>query len=177
MSRTLKRIVCGVVAVACVITPAAALGAAKQDKVRARMTGGGHVLGTSLGKTVKITHGFELHCRTATRPQRLQINWSGGNSFHLTQLEDSFCLEFEDIDQENPEAPIDTYVGEGFGNLTVNGKRSVGYAEWTFVDGGEPGGGADTIELVIKDAAGNVVLTADDALTKGNHQAHRGTGS
>lgn len=184
MSSSLKRLVVGTVAAACVLTPAAAMAGGKADKKNARMTGGGHVSGKSLGETVKVTHGFTLHCRTETNPQRLQINWSGGNSFHLTDLEDSYCTESSRIDQENPEAPIDTYYGEGTGTLNLgSGDKSEATASWKFVDGGEPGGGADRIRITIRDADGNVVLRvasssgSDVPLTKGNHQAHRSTGS
>ncbi len=184
MSSSLKRLVVGTVAAACVLTPAAAMAGGKADKVRARMTGGGHVLGMSLGEVVKVTHGFALHCRTATEPQRLQINWSGGNSFHLTKLISSSCTESSRIDQENPDAPIDTYNGQGTGRLNFGGGQTdTGTATWRFVDGGEPGGGNDRIRLTIVDSAGktvvSVVTSSGDSkpLTSGNHQAHRGTGS
>jgi hypothetical protein len=184
MSSSLKRVVVGTVAAACVLTPAAAMAGGKADKVNARMTGGGHVMGVSLGEAVKVTHGFSLYCRTATQPQRLQINWSGGNSFHLTNLVSSSCTESSRIDQENPDAPIDTYNGKGTGRLNFgSGEKDTGTATWRFVDGGEPGGGADRIRLKIVDSDGdtivNVVTSAGDAkpLVSGNHQAHRGTGS
>ena len=45
----------------------------------------------------------------------------------------------------------------------------------TFVDNGEPGRD-DTVEIVIEDADGNVVLeiAAPTELRNGNHQAHSG---
>ena len=181
MSRTLTRLVVGTVAAALAISPAAAIGGtkggSKKDKLETgRMTGGGNVYGKSLGETVKVTHGFELHCRTATRPQRLQVNWSGGNSFHLTNLTDSWCRD-EGYDQENPSAPFDTYYGEGSGRLHFDGEMGTGTATWRFVDDGEPGT-TDRIRLVIKDSSGRTVLTVTDkVLRHGNHQAHRSTGS
>ena len=178
MSRTLKRLVATAVLAACVITPAAAIAGGKAEKMRARMTGGGNVYGIAnkTAETVKVTHGFTLHCRTATDPQRLQVNWSGGNSFHLTDLEDSYCAD-EGYDQENPQAPFDTYYGEGTGRLSTDAGREKGWAEWRFVDDGEPGGGRDEILINIMDSNGDLVLTVESKLRKGNHQAHRGTGS
>lgn len=182
MSTTLKRVVIGALAIACLVPPAAAIAGGKAEKMRARMTGGGHILGTNnlTGDTVKVTHGFTLHCRTATDPQRLQVNWSGGNSFHLTELEDSYCAE-EGYDQENPRAPFDTYYGEGTGRLTTRDGKETGYATWRFVDDGEPGGanenGGDELLIEVYNSDGVLVMFADGQITKGNHQAHRGTGS
>lgn len=182
MSKTLRRVVACTALAACAITPAAAIAGGKAEKMRARMTGGGHILGMDnlTGERVKVTHGFSLHCRTATDPQRLQVNWSGGNSFHLTELEDSYCAE-EGYDQEMPRAPFDTYYGEGTGRLSVDGDKQIGRAVWRFVDDGEPGGananGGDELLINVYDEDGVLVMHADGQLTKGNHQAHRGTGS
>ena len=182
MSKTMRRLVAGTVAAACVLTPAAAIAGGKAEKMRARMTGGGHILGWNAeGQSVKVTHGFELHCRTATKPQRLQVNWSGGNSFHLTELEDSYCNE-EGYDEENPRAPFDTYYGEGTGRITTrDGGKETGYAIWRFVDDGEPGGanedGGDELSIQVFNSDDELIMWADGTLTKGNHQAHRGTGS
>ena len=181
MSTKLRRITVGLIAAVCVIVPTAALAGGKQDKAQARMTGGGNVTGESLGDTVKVTHGFTLHCRTSTNPQRLQVNWSGGNSFHLTDLEDSFCRD-EGFDQENPRAPIDTYYGEGTGRLNFGGgQKDTGFATWRFVDDGEPGGananGGDELLIEVYNSDGVLIMFASGKLTKGNHQAHRGTGS
>ncbi len=182
MSRTLKRIVVGVIGAACVVAPATALSYSKAEKQRARMTGGGYFYARAADDgLVKVTHGFELHCRTATKPQRLQVNWSGGNSFHLTDLEDSYCAE-EGYDEENPRAPFDTYYGEGTGRLTTrDGGKETGWATWRFVDDGEPGGananGGDELLIEVYNSDGVLIMFADGQLTKGNHQAHRGTGS
>ncbi len=182
MSRMLKRVAVGVIGAACVVAPATAMSASKAEKKRARMTGGGHFLARSAaygGARVKTTHGFTLHCNAATEPQRLQVNWSGGNSFHLTDIATASCSDSPLIDQENPEAPIDTYRGTGAGRLNFgSGHKEEGFADWKFVDGGEPGGGADQIRITIWDADGDVVLsTSTRVLDRGNHQAHRGTGS
>ena len=183
MSRTLTRIVVGAIAATCVIAPATAISASKADKQRARMTGGGHFQARSAedgNARVKATHGFTLHCNAATEPQRLQVNWSGGNSFHLTDIATASCSDSPLIDQENPQAPIDTYRGTGAGRLNFgSGQKEEGFASWKFVDDGEPGGGNDLIRITIWDADGDVVLRTSDTvpLTKGNHQAHRSTGS
>ena len=180
MSKTLKRVVVGIIGAACVVAPATALSYSKAEKQRARMTGGGHFQAREAGGgLVKVTHGFELHCRAATNPQRLQINWSGGKSFHLTAMRTASCSDDPTIDQEMPDAPIDTYRGSGSGRLHLGGGNfETGFAEWKFVDGGEPGGGADLIRLTIYNEAGEVILSRSTRpLVQGNHQAHRGTGS
>ena len=172
MSRK-TRMVGAMMALALVAVPATAIGDAKNKA--GRMTGGGHAPGTMAGgAAAKVTHGFELYCKTSVVPQRLEVNWSGGNRFHLTKLTYSTCEEYDDIDQENPSAPFDTYIGKGTVRINV---VSGATATWTFVDGGEPGGGKDRMQIVIKDASGATVLTVNAALTNGNHQAHRVTGS
>ena len=96
------------------------------------MTGGGNsTRGTFRGEQVKVTHGFTLRCRTDDHPQRLEVNWSGGNKFHLVDLTFSRCTDTA-LDEENPKAGFDTYEGRGYG-------RDGAYAEWTFTDAGEPG--------------------------------------
>jgi len=130
-----------------------------------RMTGGGSVF-TSDG--TRVTHGFELHCDVADVPNNLEINWNGGNNFHLETLTKAFCFTDPKIDSGHPKAPFNTYVGTGTGKL--NGVPGA-TATWTFTDAGEPGVN-DTASIVIKDAGGNIVLTVSGNLNHGNQQAH-----
>ena len=44
-------------------------------------------------------------------------------------------------------------------------------AEWVFTDAGQPGR-LDTATIVIRDAAGDVVLDASGLISNGNQQAH-----
>jgi hypothetical protein len=145
-----------------------------------RMTGGGSFFCSELATgQQRVTHGFELHCKTdeqpsPAEPNNLEINFSGGDNFHLTTLTQALCLDTEAI-QQPPNAPFDTFMGAGTG--TFNGQPAS--ITFTFTDGGEPG--TKDTALVIITLAGSTtpVLKCDQAtaLTFGNHQAHRATGS
>ncbi len=130
-----------------------------------RMTGGGSVLDDNPYRT---THGFELHCSVDDLPNRLEVNWSSGERFHLTELTSAFCFDHPDIAPPPPAAGFDTYVGTGTGRY--NGIAGA-TAEWTFTDAGEPGT-EDTARIKITNAQGDVVLDVFGPLRKGNHQAH-----
>jgi hypothetical protein len=130
--------------------------------VEGRMTGGGSVMGS------KVTHGFELHCDASQGPNNLQVNWGKGNKFHLESLTSANCSDNSNIDEAPPVAGFDTYKGSGTGRYNgVSGAT----ATWTFTDAGEPGNN-DFTEIVIRDAAGNIVLSVSGNLKNGNHQAH-----
>ena len=76
-----------------------------------RMTGGGNC--TTVGD-IRVRHGFELHCDASDEPNNLQVTWTGGNRFHLTELTDASCPDTA-LDERPPFAGFDTYVGEGIG--------------------------------------------------------------
>lgn len=131
-----------------------------------RMTGGGSVF-TADGR--RVTHGFVLRCTAAgTRHDALQINWGDGNRFHLESLSAATCTDDPSISPNPPPAGFDTHTGSGRGRF--NG-RDGATAEWKFTDAGEPGT-ADTASIVIRDAAGAVVLEVSGSLQRGNQQAH-----
>ena len=131
-----------------------------------RFTGGGSVFlpaGAFPGTGIRVTHGFQLHC--AEPPQeinnRLQINWAhsvtsmSDNRFHLLTLEDVFCLDDPLLDEEQPNADVDTIIGAGVGRfsgtvLGVTYRRVLARVEFTFTDDGEPandGPGGDDDDL------------------------------
>jgi len=132
-----------------------------------RFTGGG-------GQTVEIgdiyvTRGFTLHCDVLLS-NNLEINWPG-NKWHtdkpFTVVE---CLDDPAITPNPPDAPVDTYIGEGTG--TLNGVEGA-TASITFKDSGEQGGKNDFASIRITDANGVVVLDLPlSPLTNGNIQAH-----
>ncbi len=133
-----------------------------------RMTGGGSIF-DSAGK--RITHGFELHCNINLLPNSLEINWGKNpeNNFHLETLTFAFCLLDPNLPAPNPPAAgFNTFVGRGTGKLNGVAGFTI---EFTFTDGGEPGT-KDHATYLIKDAMGNVVLSASGFLDQGNHQAH-----
>jgi len=132
-----------------------------------RMTGGGSVFKNSL----RITHGFEIHCDITDTPNTLEVNWADANNFHMDTLTSAVCSDDPAIDQKPPKsAGFDTFVGTGTGKLNGVAGATISF---TFVDAGEPGT-SDTAAYVIKDQNGNTVLTvAATALTKGNQQTHQ----
>jgi hypothetical protein len=144
------------------------------------MTGGGSVFCPYLdtGGTQRVTHGFELHCKldglAVSEPNNLEINFSGGDNFHLTTLDSAVCSDDGAIIQQPPGAQFDTFVGTGTG--TFNG--SLAKIAFTLVDAGEPGTkdtAAFTITLV--NGGAEVLSCPATALTFGNQQAHNATGS
>jgi len=130
-----------------------------------RMTGGGAVTDSS---GIKVTHGFQLHCSRKESPNNLEVNWDGGNNFHLENLTMSSCSDDPNIVPNQPAAAFDTYTGAGTGRYNGAPGATV---QFIFTDAGEPGGN-DSLKLVIKDSNGNIVLTASGKLNNGNHQAH-----
>jgi len=130
----------------------------------ARMNGGGSMADES---GAKVTHGFELQCNIAKTPSNLQVNW-GENKFHLESLDSARCSDNENYSEGSPVAGIDTLIGEGTGRLNGESGATV---EFTFSDQGEPGKTADTASIVIRDSGGSIVLSINDSLVRGNHQA------
>jgi hypothetical protein len=145
-----------------------------------RMTGGGSFFCSDLPTgNQRVTHGFELHCKTddqpaPAEPNNLEINFSGGDNFHLTTLTDAFCLDTDAV-QQPPNAPFDTFFGGGTG--TFNGQPAS--IRFVFVDAGEPGTKDTALAVITLAGASAPVLNCSSAtfLNNGNHQAHRLTGN
>ena len=135
------------------------------EETLGRMTGGGSVW-TDDG--MRVTHGFQLRCDADDDRQNLQVNWGGGNKFHLLDLVSATCLDTA-LDEENPVAGFDTFTATGTGRYNGDPGATI---ELTFTDDGEPGVD-DTATMTLRDAGGNVVLEVSGELRHGNHQAHR----
>ncbi|HKP20195.1 MAG TPA: hypothetical protein VJT68_01665 [Thermoleophilaceae bacterium] len=134
-----------------------------------RMTGGGTGTAT-IPPNTDVHHGFELRCDVNNPPNRLEVNWGPGESFHLLSLTSVMCLDDPNTAAPPPGANWDTYYGTGTGRLKGG---ETGTAEWCFQDGGEPGGGGvDKFTLKITDSKGNVVLFFTFSSNQGNEQAH-----
>jgi len=129
-----------------------------------RMTGGG----TIPGKVEDIRHGFELHCDAAKIPNNLEVNWGKGNKFHMETLDSAGCTDDPSIDEGNPVAGFDTYVGSGTGRY--NGVAGA-IVKFEFTDAGEPGVN-DTARITITAPDTSVILAVSGNITKGNQQAH-----
>lgn len=105
-----------------------------------RMTGGGGAAGTDphTGANVVATFGFELHCDPTRGPNNLEINWDGGNHFHLTQLQTISCS----TDFQSPAPPPNTAGLDDIFNACGIGEFNgiPGYSIcFTLIDHGEPG--------------------------------------
>lgn len=143
-----------------------------------RMTGGGSFFCLdSSGAMQRITHGFQLHCQSyeqavIPRPNNLQVNFSGGDHFHLDELTRATCWNVDGM-QHPPAASFDTFDGTGTGAL--NGQPATVW--FRFTDGGEPGTRDTAMVHIWKIGSPIPVLSCwSSPLTFGNHQAHRLTG-
>lgn len=134
---------------------------------RHRMTGGGHI--EDGGKTRDTSHGFQLRCDATDHRQSLEVNWEGGNKWHLEDLTSATCIDDPALNECPPCAGFDTYIGTGVGRYNGDSGAT---AEWTFTDDGEPGTN-DHFDMVIRDSGGNIVLDVSGFLDGGNHQAHK----
>jgi hypothetical protein len=119
------------------------------------MFGGGTTYTTT---GVQVNHGAELHCDSSVEPNNLQIVWNGGNVFFLQHVTSVSCTG----------SPFNTLHGAGIGTINGQGPAT---AEWTLVDGGQPGVVRDTVRLVVRDARGEVVVEVSGRLEAGNQTA------
>jgi hypothetical protein len=135
-----------------------------------RFTGGPN--GVSVGGA-KVTTGLQIHCHPKDPSVNFEINWAGGENFHLEDVTDVACSDNPLITPQPPKAPVDTIVATGFGKY--NGLD--GYTiEFTLIDSGEPDNKrTDQIAILIykttdpTDVKLNVPL---QFITAGNIQAH-----
>ncbi|MEJ2543142.1 MAG: hypothetical protein P8Y99_03660 [Calditrichaceae bacterium] len=133
-----------------------------------RMTGGGSVFNDDdFDHQVRVTRGFEIHC-DLSEPNNLQVNWPGGNKFHLTELKTAICTDEPGYEPFPPDAPFDTFVGTGIGRLNKQDGATISFR---FEDHGEPGKD-DVAEIEIKDPDGIVVRYVKGHMHNGNIQAH-----
>jgi hypothetical protein len=135
-----------------------------------RMTGGG---GQIRVDGVRITRGLTIHC-DITLSNNIEINWSGGNKWHIDKpLDSALCIDDPNIDPTPPDAPFDTFIGEADGEL--NGMPG-SILRFTFIDAGEPGI-MDQAYLMIwapgdDPDTDDPILEAGGYLDNGNLQAH-----
>jgi hypothetical protein len=131
-----------------------------------RFTGGGK---DAIAGGVTITKGFEVDCDLHQPSNNLEINWTGGNHFHMENFYSAVCTL--QGNPRPPKAPVNTIVGMGTG-------RYDGLEGYTVVfelqDNGEPGTNDKTSFLIYETAnPANVVLNLPlSIITSGNIQAH-----
>jgi len=135
-----------------------------------RFTGGPNAI--EIGGA-KVTTGLQIHCHPKDPSVNFEINWGGGENFHLTDLTTVSCFDSPGLTPEPPKAPVDTMIATGFG--TYNG--ATGYTiEFLLGDSGEPDNKrTDIMRILIyktsdpTDVKLNVPL---QNITAGNIQAH-----
>ena len=143
----------------------------EMDMALGRMTGGGKQINF---EGVAVTRGFTIHC-DITLSNNLEVNWTGGNHWHLDKpITSAVCIDDPAVEPAPPPAPFDTFIGEGIGRLNgVDGS----FVRFTFVDAGEPSGNGDTAAIDIwapgaDPATDDPVLSVSGPLEGGNLQAH-----
>lgn len=137
-----------------------------------RFTGGGSIYCPA--PIYRVTFGYQLHCQpdgapSVPTPNNLEINFSGGDNFHLTLLGEAQC---SGPGTSRPSAGFNTIRGSGEG--TFNGLPAA--IDFTLVDAAEPGAGQDSASFLIRSGA-DTVLNCSQYLEGGNNQAHRATGN
>ncbi len=121
---------------------------------------------TGVGQASGASYNFTLRCDPDLGENQFVIRWSEGQ-FELTKIINAICKDDPAISPTDPPANFDTYKGEGDG--LVNGRIGAS-ATWNLTDAGDPTA-ADTVEVIITDAIGNVVFELSGPLDEGDHQA------
>jgi hypothetical protein len=97
-----------------------------------RFTGGPNAI--EVGGT-KVTTGLQIHCHPKDPSVNFEINWGGGDNFHLTDVTTVSCFDSPLVTPQPPKAPVDTIIATGYGTY----HNVAGYTiEFTLVDSGEP---------------------------------------
>ena len=131
-----------------------------------RMTGGGSLRAPG---GARVSLGFELLCTPVAGKNNLEVNWGNGNKFHLEVMTTASCTDNPAFGPQPPEAGFDTHQGSGLGRYNGEAGATI---QWGFTDAGEPGG-KDTVQLLIQDSSGTILLSLSGELQGGNIQAHK----
>ena len=127
------------------------------------MSGGGKLLVAD----ELVTHSINILCSPTDGKSHMEVHWGRKNRFRLDRLTSVFCVDNPLLEEAPPVAGFDTLTGSGTGQYNgVSGAT----ATWSFTDAGEPGT-SDSATIIIKDAQGQVLLSFQNSLTKGNQQA------
>jgi hypothetical protein len=135
------------------------------DPCVGRFTGGGFQFDEN---DVRVTRGFTIHCDNLLT-NNLEINWAGGQNFHLDKnsLSDIVCTLPNEPNP--PVAPVSRIDATGTGTLNSLPGAVITF---TLIDRGEPGKDNDEAALHIE-FGGQVVLDVPlGPIDGGNIQAH-----
>jgi hypothetical protein len=103
-----------------------------------RFTGGGKVVVSNAiipaSGSVTVTKGFEVECDLDPMHENLELNWDGGNHFHMNMITSAICTL--PGDPTPPKANVNRIDASGTGNYD----NQPGYTVvFTLIDNGEPG--------------------------------------
>ncbi len=140
--------------------------------------GAGVEAAVEIDGTVDVRTGLgKINC-DGSGPTTIQVQWredgGGTNTAHFTALLEVSCCDDPAIEPDPPDACFDTITGVATGtvNLAGPGGEFDATLEFTFVDAGEPGVGADQASLKITTETGAVVLNVSGAIDPSQVQAH-----
>jgi len=145
-----------------------------------RFTGGGKVVVQNAivpaNGSVTVTKGFEVDCDMNPAHENLELNWDGGNHFHMNKITSAACT-LQGNPPNPPKAPVNRIDATGTGSYNGTAGYTVVFTLW---DHGEPGTN-DLAGFVVCQSADptscagstNIVLSVPVQLVStGNVQAH-----
>jgi len=128
------------------------------------MTGGGQTANFA------ASHGFEVGCSVNSNHNNLEVNWAGGNNFHMDTITSVTC--FLDPALPNPAPPpagFNVMILHGTGTFNNQPGASV-FA--IFTDAGEPGTN-DEAQIIVTFNGSTVLDVPLAKIATGDQQAHR----
>jgi hypothetical protein len=135
-----------------------------QTSTKGFMTGGGQTANSA------ASHGFEVGCDAGSNHHNLEVNWAGGNNFHMDTITSVTCyLDPALPDPAPPPAGFNTMVLNGTGTYNNQPGASV-FA--IFTDAGEPGTNDQALIQVTFNAS-KVLNVPLAKIATGNQQAHK----
>jgi hypothetical protein len=143
-----------------------------------RFTGGGKVVVSNAivptSGSVTVTKGFEVDCDMMPAHENLELNWDGGNHFHMNKITSAVCT-LQGNPPNPPKAPVNRIDATGTGSYDGTAGYTVVFTLW---DQGEPGRNDQAGFVVCQSTSptsctGTVVLSVPlQLVTTGNIQAH-----
>jgi hypothetical protein len=135
-----------------------------QTSTKGFMTGGGQTANSA------ASHGMEVGCDVGSNHHNLEINWAGGNNFHMDTITSVTCYL-------DPALPDPAPPPAGFNTMVLNGtgtyNNQPGAAVFAiFTDAGEPGTNDQALIQVTFNAS-NVLNVPFATIATGNQQAHK----
>src|SRR4029450_12090002 len=115
-------------------------------------------------------HGFNLGCNTGSNHNNLEVNWAGGNKFHLESIASVTCYLDPNLPAPNPpNAGFNTLVLSGAGKYNNQDGATI---KIILTDAGEPGVN-DQASMLVTFNGSTGLDVALAPLAHGNQQAHK----